>query len=269
MNEINVFATSLLSNVSPKWALLIFMLIFTRWLVLTLTVPFLGSIMLPSIMRVLLAALLAAVTWMIVITTLPENNDLHIGFIVLLFIKEAMIGFIFGFLASLIFYAYELGGELIDLARAASMSRLLVPEVKHMSSTAGLLFFQLALVLFLGFGLHRIVLDGIFSSFMVFEVTSLTNIVADQSILHITVSILSALFQIALKISLPIIAVSLVIDLAFGLLNRIAPQINAYFLSLPAKMVGGLIIVFLALPVVIDDFIEHAQTLLKYFHALH
>lgn len=65
---------------------------------------------------------------------------------------------------------------------------------------------------------------------------------------------LGILWQTATKLALPAIFVALIIDMVLGVLARAASQINAYFLSLPAKMIGGIALVFFMLPFLIDDF---------------
>jgi flagellar biosynthesis protein FliR len=186
-------------------------------------------------------------------------------FIALLFVKEALLGFILGFFASMIFYAYELVGELIDISRAASMSRLLVPELKHQSSAMGTLLFQLSLVVFIGLGFHRHSIQIAYESFIAFPVLSLDLSIAKPDFLSYGAYVVAHLFDAAMRFALPVIVVSLLIDLAFGLMNRVAPQINAYFLSLPAKMIGGLIIIALVLPFLMDDFSTHYQSLSRFF----
>ena len=82
--------------------LLLFMLIFTRWLVMTIFIPFLGAALLPAIIRVSLAILLSLISFLM----LFEHSvfpTLSLTLMVQLFLKEALIGFIIGLLASLIF----------------------------------------------------------------------------------------------------------------------------------------------------------------------
>src|SRR5947208_512772 len=96
--------------------LLLFMLIFTRWLVMSMIIPFLGAALLPALVRLALAILLSIVSFFIIFDQITFSN-FSITYLILLFIKEALLGFIIGLLVSLIFYAYELFGQILDLAR--------------------------------------------------------------------------------------------------------------------------------------------------------
>lgn len=245
-------------------ALLLFFLVFTRWVVMTTTMPFLGAQLLPSPVRLALATVLSLVSFTVLAGTTPLPATMNPFFMMVLFAKEALIGFVVGFLTSLLFYAYELFGEFIDLARAASMAKLFVPEMKHQSSPMGTLLFQLALVFLLSLGLHRQIISVAYESFQVFPPFSLSPNFLHENLLALSVNVLGVLFELALKFALPIVLICFLIDLAFGLMNRVAPQINAYFLSLPAKILCGLVMFFFLLPYLLDDFVTHHTELMRF-----
>lgn len=248
--------------------ILLFMLIFCRWLVMTSVIPFLGAILIPSLIRIGLSCVLSLASLLMILNETVVPHSLSIFNVMALFFKEVLLGFIIGFLASLIFYAYELMGELLDFSRAASMARLLLPHVRYQSSPMGTLLFQLSLTTFFCLGLHRPVLESLYMSFEKFPPFSLNTGLSYDPSLTIAISVLATLFELAIKLSLPVIFVCFLIDIAFGLMNRVAPQINAYFLSLPAKMLSGLLIVLFLLPLVIDEFIDHAKELNSFLKAL-
>ena len=43
-------------------------------------------------------------------------------------------------------------------------------------------------------------------------------------------------------------------DVVFGILNRVAPQLNAYFMSMPVKALGGVIVIFVSLAAITANF---------------
>ncbi len=220
--------------------ILYFFMHLTRWLLFTHFIPFLGSLLLSPTIKIALSLCLSLFSFLMTIEHAVEINNLSIIIIFLLFIKELLIGFILGFLVSLLFFLYEYVGQLIDIFRGASMSQILVPQSKHQSSALGSLFFQLFLVLFITLGWHRYLIIFLYESFETFPVSNLELQDIDQSWLFFLKTIIS-FFKLAFKFSLPVLALCFLIDVSFGLLNRISPQINAYFLSLPAKMMAGLI----------------------------
>jgi flagellar biosynthetic protein FliR len=68
--------------------------------------------------------------------------------------------------------------------------------------------------------------------------------------LEVAVRAVSASFALALRLASPFILVSLVWQLALGLLARLVPQIQVYFASLPGQLLGGmLLLALLAAPI--------------------
>ena len=68
---------------------------------------------------------------------------------------------------------------------------------------------------------------------------------------------------IAVSLAMPIGIVCLIVETAFGLLNRVAPQINAYFMAFPAKVMAGCMVYFLAAGMIIDEMMRHAVSMLE------
>lgn len=240
--------------------LLFFMLIFSRYLCLSIMLPWLGAQLLPSQVRIGLCFILSLVSVVFLSPHTKIPDELNIFVITALFFKEALLGLLIGFLASLIFYTYELFGEIIDLARAASMAKLLVLHLRHQASLMGSFLFQFSLMIFIGLGLHREIIKTLFLSFEFFPVFSKPTF-DENHFFYIATTILARIFSVSFNLSLPIVFICFLIDLSFGFLNRVAPQINAYFLSLPAKIIIGLFILWLALALLADDFLNTYQGL--------
>jgi flagellar biosynthetic protein FliR len=55
------------------------------------------------------------------------------------------------------------------------------------------------------------------------------------------------IIMIATILAAPIVAATFISDVVFGILNRVAPQLNAYFMSMPVKAMAGVIMVLVIL----------------------
>jgi flagellar biosynthetic protein FliR len=234
--------------------LLAIFLLATRWIVIAATTPILGARILPGIVKMGLALSLTAISWLLIreqIESISIENISQPG-IALLFLKEAALGFLIGFFSSIIFYVYEYCGQMIDFARAASMSQMLVPEQRMQSSILGSFLFQLALALFFSLGIHRHVIASMYQSFERFPIFT-TSIPLGAGTLTSAQQVLSSITIVSFQMASPVIILVFFIDLGSGLINRVAPQINAYFLSLPAKILLGLVIFFLVVSLMCED----------------
>ena len=67
---------------------------------------------------------------------------------------------------------------------------------------------------------------------------------AAELIVMMTASVIS----IGLQLAAPALVALLLTDLFFGIINRVAPQVNVFFLSMPVKMLVGIIAVLIVLP---------------------
>ena len=66
-----------------------------------------------------------------------------------------------------------------------------------------------------------------------------------------------AVLAIGVQLAAPAMIALLLTDLLFGLINRVAPQINVFFLGLPVKMVMGLLVVLASLQLFKDQYIHY------------
>jgi flagellar biosynthetic protein FliR len=64
---------------------------------------------------------------------------------------------------------------------------------------------------------------------------------------------------VAVTLAAPVIAATFITDVVFGILNRVAPQLNAYFMSMPVKALGGVIIIFISLGAIVGNFEVYSE----------
>jgi len=246
-------------------AIIIFSLIMMRMLIVVNLVPFLGSKNAPASVKVGLSVLLTALIWPAVISNIKGPIPDSTIFFISMMIKEAFIGFTIGFITAHIFYAVEMCGQLIDVARGANQIQLMIPELQERSSAFGTFYYQLMLALYLASGLHTIFFHALIKSFIVLPINTLPPMSRGiPQFFDFISQLLPHVFLIGVTLALPVIAVCLLIDIAFGLINRIAPQINAYFMSMPVKTLGGVVISLAALSMTIGQFSHYTKEVLEW-----
>ena len=119
-------------------------------------------------------------------------------------------------------------------------------------------------MLFLVLGGHMVVIEAFADSLATLPPTELlpARLQGETAVTQILV-LFAQMLIVAVKLSAPVLAVILLVDVVLGLLNRVAPQVQVYFLGLTAKSFVGLLILFLSLLVVMDLFGEHMRTVLR------
>ncbi|HEY3354077.1 MAG TPA: flagellar biosynthetic protein FliR [Polyangia bacterium] len=231
-----------------------------RVIPLVLLAPFLGGKLVPAPAKIGLAGALALLVYPHVAPRVPELGPL---LVLLLFAKELLVGVALGLCVSLVFHAAEAAGRLVDLARGASMSEALVPQSGTRASPTGDLYLQLAVVLFLAGGGHRLVLAALAHSYAVVPVVAFPGAHGLAALAGAFIDLTAGLLTVALGLAAPVLIATVLTDLALGLTNRVAPQLNAYVLGMPAKALVGAAVLLLGLSVVAGELSTAGQSAVR------
>lgn len=257
---------------SPQAFLVLVGLAFTRLITFLAVVPFFGGAAVPARVKAATAAAFVLVVYPVLEAGVQRQGG-HlpfgpVGFIALL-VKEALVGYSLGFLASLVFEAISMAGRIIDIQRGSAMAELFAPQLQVQVSELGQFKLQLAIVLFLLIGAHRVFIGALLQSFELLPATRFPHLGQGWTPLASFVATLTGqMMAISVQLAAPPLIALLLTDLLFGMINRVAPQINVFFLSLPVKMALGLVVVALALPVFKDQYIYLFKEAYKVFDYL-
>lgn len=241
--------------------IVIFALIMARMMAIVILVPFLGGKNAPMEVKMGVGITLTLLMWPTVLANLDESRGLPLtalSFLIMM-MKETFVGLVIGFVAAKVFYVVEIAGQLIDILRGANQIQLQVPEIEERSSAFGSLQFQLLLALFLALDLHHAFLESMFESFVAVPINGFPHFQAGfWAFVDYNARISADILLVAVMLAMPMGIVTLITETAFGLINRVAPQINAYFMAMPAKVIGGCIVFFLAIDMIIEQMLTHA-----------
>ena len=148
-------------------------------------------------------------------------------------ILQIFIGAALGFITYLFFAAVQAAGDLLDVFGGFTLAAAYDPMSQNQSSVFGR-FYNLvaATVLFAGEG-HQLILRGFMQSY---ETLPLDATISLETLSKLLTGGIGELVLAAVQIAGPLIAVLFLTDVAFGLLNRVAPALNAFQLGFPAKI---------------------------------
>jgi flagellar biosynthetic protein FliR len=177
---------------------------------------------------------------------LPTNNLLF-G---LVLIKEAFVGFTIGLIVKLIFSGIEAGGELIGSQMGLSVATILNPASGSQQVVVTQLLRFLVITIFLAMDGHHLILEALFRSYSAVSMVTGNLNFPDSGIQVLRVG--GELFKIALSIATPIMLVIFLLDFAFGMVARVAPQVNIFQLGFQLKPSLGMFIMLLTLPFLVD-----------------
>ncbi|MEO1366990.1 MAG: flagellar biosynthetic protein FliR [Acidobacteriota bacterium] len=239
-------------------AVALYGLAFARWLPVVTLAPFLGSRGVPTPVKVALSATLAAVLLPFLSATLPAPLAFSAFEWLRLVAREALVGCLLGLVAGLVFQAAEMAGQVLDLNRGVGMGNLFVPQTSQMSTVMGDFFVQLFIVLFVAVGGHRLFLAAVFDSYASWPLLQPGVEVSGLAAFFLAAT--ADLFVLALRLIAPAVVLILLIDLVLGVANRMAPQLNVFFVGLSLKAALAVLAVALSFHVMVGLAHESFET---------
>jgi flagellar biosynthesis protein FliR len=220
-----------------------FVLAMTRVFAILATVPILGGAIIPSQVRIGLGFLFTMLLIPSVNLPASDAEAISIFAFTIATFQEFLIGFISGFSITATFAALQITGELIGMGAGFTSSRILNPAFDIAGSTLDQFFLMLTLLFMMATDSHHIILIAIQRTFAILPINSSISSLSYETAITTFVGLLNAGIQIAL----PAIGALLMADVTLGLLAKVAPQIQVFFLGVPLKIALGLLAVIITL----------------------
>lgn len=151
-----------------------------------------------------------------------------------LVLKEAFIGVSIGFLFGIVFWAIGQVGSIIDTKVGSTQAMLNDPLTGHQDSLTAVFLSRFASWLFMATGGFLVFLELLLMSYAVWPVNSPFPALNRVGEMHF-VSQFDRLMVITLLMAAPALIILATVDLAIGLINRYAPQLNVLALSMALK----------------------------------
>jgi flagellar biosynthetic protein FliR len=216
--------------------------------------PFLGGKLVPPETRIGLAVGLTILAYPYAKSALQGPIETNSMVYITLMMKELFVGYTIGFIASELFFAMEIGGRALDVMRGSNMAEVQVPELQLRASPIGDFNFQLLLVVFCAVNGHGYFIESVIQSFGVVPCDQWPTVAVGFE--EMTKQILvytSSLFALAFGLVFPGLFAAFITDVVFGMFNRVAPQLNAYFMAMGIKAMAGIAMFMFALSLFIGQ----------------
>lgn len=224
---------------------------FIRIAALISVVPILSSQVVPKRVRIGIAA---AIT-IVVAPTLDPMPSIEIlsadGILVCIY--QMLIGLAMGFTIRIVFSAFETGGHVIGQTMGLGFAQMVDPSNGVTVPVVSQFYTVLGTLLFLALNGHLIVIDVLAESFRTMPV-ALNTISMDGLWSIITLS--GWIFKGAVLISLPAVSALLLVNIAFGVMMRAAPQLNIFAIGFPLSLTLGFVFILVTLPMFLPQFTD-------------
>ena len=230
-------------NWLPNTAFL-YLLLFSRIGTILMLMPALGEDMIPARMRLGFALAFTLVVYPLLSASLPVMPESIIDIIGLIF-HEIAIGMILGGIARITVMATQVAGAIIAFQTGLSSAMAADPtQVGVQGAVFGSFLSFLGMVLIFATDLHHVALAATYDSYMVFPLDA--PLMFDDAA-QLAIKTVAGAFSIGVQMSAPFIVFGLVFNLGAGILARLMPAMQVFFVLMPANIMIGLILFALLL----------------------
>jgi len=208
-----------------------FSLLFVRTGSVMSALPTFLGVAMPKRLRLLLAALIAGALMPLASISMPAASG--IGPIVLMMVRELMVGFLLSFAAAIVVGAVMTAGSVIGGSMEMNTGAVLRAQVEAPNALSDGFGAFAALLFFVG-GFHRMLILALANSLSASPLGQLT--LPDP---HQALRIGGQLFPLALALGFPVLVPLFVLSVAQGVIARLAPQVNILIAAPSAIVLAG------------------------------
>lgn len=202
--------------------------------------PIFGAGLVPMRIRLVAAALVTA----LIMTALPATTGPVQPLEPLQLFKEVMLGVALGFVVQTAFDVLVMAGQVIGLSMGLGFANLIDPQHGVTVPVLGQLYLLLALLVFVTINGHIAFLELLAGSFKAMPVGSA---MLDDADLGTLIAWGGRIFSGALQVALPAVVAMTVVNIAFGVMSRAAPQLNLFGVGFPITIILGFVTLWMAL----------------------
>ena len=173
-------------------------------------------------------------------------------FIYVLF-NQVAIGLVMGFSLQLVFGTLAIAGEMVGYSMKLGMAKMADPINGIQVPIVTTLYITLGMLVILALDIHLVMIQLLVESFTVFPV-GMQGI--DRDILWGIIGWGTRMYEMGLLMSLPIVGSILLLDIAQGVMQRAAQQLQIFAIGFPITLLAGMILIWITIPAVMDNFID-------------
>lgn len=235
-----------------------FMLTFARVGTMVMLMPGIGESNMPARVRLTIALALTAI-----IMPLHQNaynvNLNTFGPLLLLLFQEIVVGAVLGLTARLTISALQTAGVIVAQQLGLGFAMAVDPMQNQQGVVVGNFLAVLGVAMVFATDLHHLVIAALNDSYLIFAPGEmpLTGDVAQ----HFT-RIVATSFRIAIQLSAPFLVFGLIFNLGLGILARLMPQMQVFFIGLPLSILLGFLLLVLVLAAMMGTFTGYVEGVL-------
>lgn len=245
----------------PVQTAFVFVLIFARMGSMVMAMPALGDGHVPTRIRLIFALVLTLVM-------LPLVRDAYgtvpvkLGAVMVAMVSEIAVGVFLGLSARLLTTAIQVAGTAIAFQSGLAFAQNLDPTQGTQGAIVGTFLALLATTLIFSLDLHFLLLAALRDSYDLFLPG---QILPFGDFGEMAVHIVSGAFRVGIQLAAPFLVFGLVFYMGLGILSRLMPQLQVFFLAMPANILFGFLLLALLLSSMMLWYLDFFETSMARF----
>ena len=230
-----------------------FMLVFARVGAMVMLLPGFGETNIPTRIKLSIALMLTLII-------LPlHRSAYHVDMssmtpLLVLMAQELMVGIVLGVTARVTLAALAVAGSVIAQQLGLGFVTSVDPTQGQQGALIGNFLTLLGLTLLFATDMHHLVIAALVNSYKVF---SPGELIPSGDLASLATRTFAQAFKIGIQLASPFIVFGLVFNLGLGLLARMMPQMQVYFVGVPLSIMVGFVILIVVLATMMSTFLDY------------
>jgi flagellar biosynthetic protein FliR len=235
-----------------------FLLVFARVGTMVMLLPGIGEANMPARIRLTIALVLTAV--LLPLHRAAYTIDLQaLGPVLVLLFQEIVIGAVLGLTARLAISGLQVAGSVIAQQLGLGFVTAVDPTQNQQGMLVGNFLAVLGIALIFATDLHYLVIAALNDSYRLFQPGEMP---VTGDVAQLIVRTVSAAFRIGIQLSAPFLVFGLLFNLGLGVLSRLMPQMQVFFIGMPLSILLGLLLLVLVIGAMMGTFVGYMEGVL-------
>jgi flagellar biosynthetic protein FliR len=241
---------------------LVYLLVFARTGAMIMLLPAIGDVGVPPRVRLGLALAVSLALLPVVQHSYPAvaaNSPMALG---LLVAQEVTAGAVVGAMARLIMSALSVAGNLIATQIGLAYAQTLDPSMGEAGAVMGNFLTLLGTVLIFTTNLHHLAIGAIQGSYALIPPG---QALPTGDLAELAVRLVSGAFTLGFQLAAPFLVFGFALYAAIGILARLMPQLQVFFVAMPINILAGFLLLILVVGTLMTVFLNYYTTQMGIF----
>jgi flagellar biosynthesis protein FliR len=230
-----------------------FMLVFARVAAMVMVLPALGQSNIPVRIKIAIAVLLTLI--LLPLHRAAYTIDMSsMTPLLISMLHEIVIGVVLGATAQVAMSALQVAGSVIAQQLGLGFVTAVDPTQGQQGVVIGNFLTMLGVTLLFATDSHHLIIAALNDSYTIF---SPGDAVPSGDVAELATRAFTAAFKIGMQLSAPFLVFGLVFNIGLGVLARLMPQMQVYFVGVPLSILTGFLIFAAVLTAMMGTFLDY------------